>query len=120
MAMISQAEAKKLAKKAEKKEATLARLRAQHKNSIESATRTAVTMGGAFGMAWWTGRYPDRNEILGMDASLVVGGALTMASLMGWAGKQDVIVESLGTGALSYYAATRGFQMGQEAAQEAA
>ncbi len=119
MAMVSQRDASKAMKKAAKSDARLARIKEDHKESLEQATRTAVTMGGAFGMAWWSGRYPERSEILGMDASLVVGGALTVASMMGWAGNQAVIVESLGTGALSVFAASKGFAMGKESASEA-
>jgi hypothetical protein len=119
MAMVSQRDASKALKKAEAADKRMARVRERNKLAIEGATRTAVTMGGAFGMAWWQGRYPDKNEILGMDASLVVGGALTVAAMMGWAGSQDVIVESLGTGALAVYAATKGFAMGKDQAESA-
>lgn len=119
MAIVSQREAKKLEKKADRMQARLAKLREEHKSSVESATRTAVTMGGAFGMAWWAGRYPDKNEVFGLEASLVVGGALTVAALMGWAGDQSMLVESLGTGALAAYAVSSGYQMGQEQAAAA-
>lgn len=116
MAMVSQREATKAMNKAAKSDKRLARLREEHKSSLQAATRTAVTMGGAFGMAWWAGRYPDKAEILGLDASLVVGGALTVASMMGWAGDQDLIVESLGTGALAVYASSKGYELGQDQA----
>ena len=96
----------------------LATIRDEQQDAIESATRTAVTMGGAMGMAYWAGRYPDRAEILGIDASLVVGGSLTVAAMMEWAGDQTLIVESLGTGALAAYAASKGMEFGQEAAAE--
>lgn len=119
MALISQRQAEKAIEKAERAKAHLARLREEHNKSIEGATRTAVTMAGAFSMAWWAGRYPEKNEVFGLEASLVVGGGLTLAALMGWAGDQGTIVESLGTGALSAYAVSRGYQMGQEQAQAA-
>lgn len=110
--------------KAEKKAATsLARaekMREDAKEAAESVTRTALTMGGALGMAYWQGRYPDRREILGIDAALVVGGGLTVAALMGWAGKQEMWVEALGTGALSTYAVTTGLRLGQEGLATAA
>ena len=114
MAMVSQRDASKAMKKAAKSDARLARIKEEHKSSLEQATRTAVTMGGAFGMAWWSGRYPERAEILGMDASLVVGGALTVVSMMGWAGNQATIVESLGSGALTVFAGSKGYAMGKE------
>lgn len=121
MAIVSQREASKLAKKMENAQRRLAKIREDNNAQIQSATRTAVTMGGAFGMAWWQGRYPDRSEILGLQASLVVGGGLTVAALMGWAGDESTttIVESLGTGALAAYAVSQGYQLGQEQAQAA-
>lgn len=107
--------------KAEKKMVTyenrLAKLRADNKEAIEKATRTALTMGGALAMAYYKGRNPDRSEILGVDAALVIGGSLTIAAMMGWAGNQETAVEALGTGALATFAATKGFEMGAEAAQ---
>lgn len=119
MAMVTQRDATRAIKKAEKADKRLANSRKKQKEALEQATRTAVTMGGAFGMAWWQGRYPDKSEILGMDASLVVGGALTIAAMMGWAGNQETVVEGLGTGALSVYAASKGFDMGKDQATEA-
>lgn len=110
----------KVEKRADRAESRLARLREENEDAIASATRTAMTMGGALAMAYWKGRYPERAEILGLDASLVVGGSLLTAGLMGWAGDQDVIVESLGNGVLATYATSKGFELGTEARQKAA
>jgi hypothetical protein len=93
----------------------LAKIKTDHSQSIQLATRVTATMGGAFAMAWFEGRYPDRREILGVDASIIVGGSLTTAALMGWAGEQGAVVEALGNGVLSVYATTKGLQLGQEA-----
>lgn len=113
----------KLLAKAEKKvdigEKRLARLREENEQAVSTATRTAVTMGGALGMAWIKGRYPDKSMILGLDSSLVVGGGLTLAALMGWAGDQELVVEALGNGALATYAASKGFALGKEAKDKA-
>ncbi len=109
--------------KAEKKmqsyENRLARLRKENQAAIDKATRTALTMGGALAMAYYKGRNPDRSEILGVDAALVIGGGLTVAAMMGWAGNQETAVEALGNGALATYAATKGFELGVEQAQKA-
>jgi hypothetical protein len=51
---------------------------------------------------------------VGLDASLVIGGGLTIAALMGWAGSQADSIESLGTGALAVYAGTKGYELGVE------
>ena len=118
-AMVSQAEAKKAIKKNERMEATLRRLRDEHETSIESATRTGAAMIGAFGTAWWAGRYPDKREVFGLDSSLVVGAALNVAALMGWAGKSSAMVEALGVGALSTWAATKGHELGNEQKDQA-
>ena len=108
--------AKKEASSAQKR---LERMREESEDALETATRTGVTMGGAFAMAWWQGRYPMRREILGVDASLFVGGSLTLVALMGWAGDQDIIFESLGTGALATYAMQKGYAFGAEQRQRA-
>ena len=113
------ASSSKLAKRAESAERRLARMRDENKGAVAKATRTAFTMGGALAMAYWHGRYPDKSEVLGLDASLVVGAGLTVAALMGWAGAQEDAVEALGNGALATYAATKGFELGKEALAEA-
>ncbi len=109
--------------KSEKKLATqenrIAKMRRENQAAIDKATRTALTMGGALAMAYYKGRNPDRADILGVDAALVIGGGLTIAAMMGWAGNQETAVEALGTGALATFAATKGFEMGAEAAQDA-
>lgn len=110
---------KQLVKRAESAERRLQKFREENKGAITRATRTAFTMGGAFAMAYYHGRYPDKAEILGLDASLVVGAGLTVAALMGWAGNQEDAIEALGTGALATFAASKGFEMGQEGAAEA-
>lgn len=119
MAAMSTALAKATTK-LDRAEARLARLREENEGAIASATRTAMTMGGALAMAYWKGRYPERAEILGIDASLVVGGGLLTASMMGWVGDQELVVESLGNGALCTYAASKGYELGTQAKQKAA
>jgi len=119
---MAQAVSKALAKahaKAERAENRLARMREENEDTVASATRVAVTMGGALAMSWVKGRYPDKSEILGLDSSLVIGGGLMVAALMGWAGDQELVVEALGTGALAVYAASKGYELGTEAAQQA-
>ena len=101
----------------EKAQKRISKLREENQDSIQRATRTAFTMGGALAMAYFKGRYPDRAQILGLDASLVVGGGLTVAALMGWAGDQGDAVEALGTGALAVYAGTKGYELGVDQAQ---
>lgn len=110
---------RKLAKRAESAEKRLAKFREDNKSALARATRTAFTMGGAFAMAYYHGRYPDKSVILGLDASLVVGAGLTVAALMDWAGSQGDTVEALGTGALAAFATQKGYEMGQEGAAEA-
>lgn len=109
----------KTQKRAERAEARLSRLREENEDAIQTATRTAVTMAGALGMSWIKGRYPDKSEVMGIDSSLVIGGGLMVASMMGWAGESEVIVESLGVGALAVYAASKGYELGKEAAASA-
>ena len=114
---------KELAKAEKEKEraiARLARIRDENEETIDSATRTAMVMGGALAMAWWKGRYPDKSDILGIDASLVVGGGLAVASIMGWAGDQELVVESLGNGALASFAVSKGLEFGNDARLKAA
>ena len=114
---------RELAKAEKEKERALARLtriREENEDTINSATRTAMTMGGALAMAWWKGRYPDKADILGIDAALIVGGGLMVAAIMGWAGDQELVVESLGNGALATFAATKGFEFGNDARIKAA
>ncbi|HUU96635.1 MAG TPA: hypothetical protein VM487_12920 [Phycisphaerae bacterium] len=108
----------KAEKTAEKASIRLARLKEENKNAVATATRTVVTIGGSFGIAYFLGRYPERTEILGVNAALGVGAALSIASMMGWAGKQDKVVEALGTGALSAYGTTKGYELGMKAKAE--
>ncbi len=109
----------KAEKKASSVKAQLERIKEENTGAVETATRTATTLGGAFGVAYWMGRNPTRQKILGVDASLVIGGSATVAAMMGWAGDQELIVEGLGTGALSVYAVRKGFEMGKEAHEKA-
>ncbi|KKN15827.1 hypothetical protein LCGC14_0982190 [marine sediment metagenome] len=110
---------RKLEKRAESAEKRMTRMREENKGALAKATRTAFTMGGALAMAYWYGRYPDKTEILGLDASLVVGAGLTIAALMGWAGAQEDAAEALGNGALASFAATKGFEFGGDALAKA-
>jgi hypothetical protein len=113
--MASESRALAVAKKeVERSKKRLSKLAKDNEASITRATRTAFTMGGALAMAYFKGRYPDRAEIVGLDASLVIGGGLTIAALMGWAGSQADSIESLGTGALAVYAGTKGYELGVE------
>jgi hypothetical protein len=109
----------KAEKTADKAVARLARMKEENKNAVATATRTVVTLGGSFATAYFLGRYPERREIVGVDAALAVGATLSIASMMGWAGKQDKIVEALGTGALAAYGTTKGYEMGLKARNEA-
>lgn len=120
MAATMKKELAKAEKEKERAMARLSRIREENEDTLSSATRTAMTMGGALAMAWWKGRYPDKSDILGIDAALVVGGGLAIASIMGWAGDQDLIVESLGNGALATFAATKGLEFGNDARLKAA
>lgn len=113
-------EMKTARKKAERSRADLMRLREEYNESIQTVTRTVVTGAGAFATAYWMGRNPDRQEILGVSAPLAIGAAATTAALMGWAGDQTEIVEAIGAGALAVYATTKGYEMGQAAHDEAA
>lgn len=110
---------RKLEKRVETAEKRMSRMREENKSALARATRTAFTMGGALAMAYWHGRYPDKSEILGLDASLVVGAGLTVAALMGWAGTQEDAAEALGNGALATYAANKGFEFGADALAKA-
>lgn len=105
--------------RAERAEARLSRLREENEDALKTATRTAVVMAGALGMSYVKGRYPDKSQVMGLDSSLVIGGGLMVAAVMGWAGEQETIVESLGVGCLSVYAASKGYELGQEAAANA-
>lgn len=112
MKMISQGEAKKALSKLESKEKRLQRLKKESQKGVETGMRTGLTMASAFGVGWLKGKYPDKTEIIGLDAGLVIGAGLTFASLMGWAGNQEVVFESLGNGALASYAVSEGFRLG--------
>lgn len=113
-------EMKRAEKRAQRNRAELERLREEHAESIASVTRTVMTTGGAFAVAYWMGRNPERTEILGVAAPLAVGAAATTAALMGWAGEQTEMVEAFGAGALAVYATTKGYDMGKEAHEKAA
>ncbi len=90
------------------------KLREESTGAIETAARTGLTMGGAFGLAWWESRFPENKEVVGAPLSLVAGGALTVAAYMGWAGAQSSNVEALANGMLSVFAVQKGAEIGAE------
>ncbi len=100
--------------KAESANRRLKRMREESAGAIETAARTGLTMGGAFGLSWWEARFPDNKEVLGAPLSLIAGGALTVAAYMGWAGNQSSNVEALANGMLSVFAVQKGAEIGAE------
>lgn len=80
----------------------------------------ALTSGSAFGFGYAQGRYPDKFQLGGAPLSLVIGGGLVVASVMGLMPKsaQDY-GDAVGVGGLAAYAAIKGLQSGQDAAKKA-
>jgi len=102
----------------ERQKALIKRLKSKGEDATKTAVRTAAAMGTSFAVSYVEGRYPDKSEILGIPVSLAVGVGLTVTGAMGWAGKESSeLVQSAGDGALSAYAARRGYDMGMDAAQ---
>ncbi len=94
----------------------------QRKALVQQGTRLGTSMGSAFVLAWLQGRYPERSQIVGMDASFWIGGVLTAASL--YPSKEitkasRLVMEGAGSGALAVYVASQGFQLGQDQKNEA-
>lgn len=95
-------------------------MREESSGAVDTAARTGLTMGGAFGLAWWESRFPENAEVMGAPLSLIAGGALTVAAYMGWAGNQSSNVEALANGMLSVFAVQKGREIGAEQLAETA
>lgn len=109
-----------LAKRYQNLKSRYQNLREENAMGVERVTRTVVTGGGAFGMAWYQARFPDRAEVFGAPASLVVGGGLAALAYMGYAGEQESTVEALSNGCIAVFACDKGREMGEEQLAEAA
>jgi hypothetical protein len=89
----------------------------------EEAMRIGLSGGSAFAVGWWNGQTaaePDFNEEedlqwFGLDRESVIGASLVVLSLTpfvprGFAGA----MRSMGSGVLSYWLGTKGFEIGNK------
>lgn len=88
------------------------------KNALKQGVNSALTVGTAYGVAYFENRFPERAKVADMQISLVVGGLALTAGAMGWTG-EDEIVMAIGNGALAANAASRGAAMGADAKAKA-
>ncbi len=94
------------------------RFNEKNKNAIQQTVGGLLTGGSAFAFGYFQGRYPDRAQIGGVPASLVIGGGLLVGSAMGWIPEAEYVAP-IGAGGLAAFGAIEGLKKGEEAKAKA-
>lgn len=98
----------------------LAKIREDNKETMQKATLALASGGAGFGLGYWSGRYPDRTQMLGVDVELVVaalglGAALIPAAAKSLGPSGTAVAEGVGNGALAVYLFKSGKKQGEDA-----
>ena len=101
----------------------LAKIREENKETMQKATLALSSGATGFGLGYWSGRYPNRTQMLGVDVELVVAAVGLGASLIPSAAKSlgptgTAVFEGAGNGALAIYLFKSGKKQGEEAAAD--
>jgi len=100
------------------------------KKEGEALIEDALTIGAGAGLQYYMGMLEAqadsdseedikaKQQVMGLDIDLVVGGAATVAGMMKLGGKMSDTVRAVGVGALTSYAGRMAYEAGLESQEE--